>query len=121
MSASLRSSSACAQRAGWHEHEPHGGSPPPCAALATDHSRLLDYERQRDDQSATLVPAVPLTMTRPPFTPAPNSRYRRPGVPKRRGRCPACRSSTVDPVQVNLPTEWNGSSIQFGGGGFNGG
>jgi feruloyl esterase len=76
-------------------------------------------------ETAELVAAAPLAMLpRPPFTPTPPEIAVIPAVPE------YCRDvGAIAPVdlkappirfQVNLPSEWNGSSVQFGGGGFNG-
>src|SRR5471030_48220 len=76
-------------------------------------------------ESATLVPASLLAMLpKPPFVPTPPEIAVLPANPEH------CRVigaiMPVDPqappirFQVNLPTQWNGNSLQFGGGGFNG-
>ena len=75
--------------------------------------------------SATLLPGNSLTLTNPlPFIPPPLEAVVLPDTP------PYCKVvGTIQPVnpnappirfQVNLPTLWNGRSLQFGGGGFNG-
>jgi len=71
--------------------------------------------------SATLVAATPLAVA--PSGPTPAARIT-PALPQH------CRVlgkiAPVDPAaepiqfQVNLPVKWNGRSVQFGGGGFNG-
>ena len=76
-------------------------------------------------ESATLVAPTPL-MVRPkvPFSPPPPEIAIAPALPE------YCRVigaiAPADPrappirFQVNLPTQWNGNSLQYGGGGFNG-
>ncbi len=76
-------------------------------------------------ESAVLVAAAPLAVNpKPPFGPPPPEVAVTPETPQ------YCRVigaiAPLDPkappirFQVNLPTKWNGSSMQFGGGGFNG-
>ena len=69
---------------------------------------------------AELMPAVSLEMAQLPFGPAPSYLAVAPAAPE---YCKVIGAITpVDPkappirFQVNLPTEWNGSSVQFGGG-----
>lgn len=98
-----------------------------CAALA---SAVVPAERivwpgqtsgaARID-SATLVEASPLAVAPGGATPAARVT---PALPQ---HCRVIgRIASVDPkaepirFQVNLPTQWNGRSVQFGGGGFNG-
>jgi feruloyl esterase len=74
--------------------------------------------------SADVVPPSPLALAELPFGPLPSYLAVVPAAPE------YCRVTGViaptDPkappirFQINLPTEWNGSSVQFGGGGFNG-
>jgi hypothetical protein len=71
--------------------------------------------------SATLVAASPLSVA--PRGPTPGSRIT-PATPQ---HCRVLgRIAPLDPAappilfQVNLPTQWNGRSVQYGGGGFNG-
>jgi feruloyl esterase len=71
--------------------------------------------------SATLVAAAPLSVAERGPTPA---SLITPAVPQ---YCKVLgRIAPVDPkappilFQVNLPTQWNGRSVQYGGGGFNG-
>ncbi|MFM9424717.1 hypothetical protein RCH10_001145 [Variovorax sp. GrIS 2.14] len=76
-------------------------------------------------ESATLVSASELSLTNPlPFVPPPPEVVVVPATPQ------YCRVlgavQPVDPAaplirfQVNLPSQWNGRSLQYGGGGFNG-
>ncbi|MFC5496047.1 tannase/feruloyl esterase family alpha/beta hydrolase [Caenimonas terrae] len=76
-------------------------------------------------ESATLLPGNALTLTNPlPFIPPPPEAVVQPATP------PYCKVvgaiQPVDPkapsirFQVNLPSRWNGRSLQLGGGGFNG-
>jgi tannase/feruloyl esterase len=74
--------------------------------------------------SADVVPPSPLALAELPFGPLPSYLAVVPAAPE------YCRVkgviAPIDPkappirFQVNLPAEWNGSSVQFGGGGFNG-
>jgi hypothetical protein len=73
---------------------------------------------------ATLVPPAPLSFAELPFGPLPPEMAIVPAVPE---YCKVVGAiAPVDPkappirFQINLPTQWNGSSVQFGGGGFNG-
>ena len=76
-------------------------------------------------ESAVLVAAAPLALNpKPPFNPPPPDFAVVPATPE------YCKVvGAIAPVdakappirfQVNLPTNWNGSSLQYGGGGFNG-
>jgi hypothetical protein len=75
-------------------------------------------------ESAELMPPAPLAAAELPFGPLPPYLAVVPAVPE------YCKVNgaiaPVDPkappirFQINLPTAWNGSSVQFGGGGFNG-
>ncbi|MBR0717118.1 tannase/feruloyl esterase family alpha/beta hydrolase [Bradyrhizobium liaoningense] len=74
--------------------------------------------------SAELVQSAPLAQAQLPFGPLPPYLAVVPAVPE---YCKVVGAiAPVDPkappirFQVNLPTDWNGSSVQFGGGGFNG-
>jgi len=76
-------------------------------------------------ESATLVAPTPL-MVRPkvPFSPPPPEIVVAPALPE---YCQVIGAiAPIDPkappirFQVNLPTQWNGNSLQYGGGGFNG-
>jgi feruloyl esterase len=74
--------------------------------------------------SAELVPATPLAAAAVAFGPAPPYLAVVPAAPeycKVLGAI-APEDAKAPPIrfQVNLPTQWNGSSVQFGGGGFNG-
>jgi len=75
-------------------------------------------------ESAELVSPSPLTQAQLPFGPLPPYLAVVPAAPE---YCKVIGAiAPVDPkappirFQVNLPTQWNGSSVQFGGGGFNG-
>jgi feruloyl esterase len=76
-------------------------------------------------ESATLVAATELVVRpKPPFAPPPPEAAIAPALP---GHCQVIGAiapvdSKAPPIrfQVNLPTEWNGRSLQYGGGGFNG-
>ena len=74
--------------------------------------------------TAELVQPAPLAPGKLPFGPLPPYLAVSPATPE---YCKVLGAiAPVDPkapairFQVNLPTEWNGSSMQFGGGGFNG-
>jgi Tannase and feruloyl esterase len=74
--------------------------------------------------SAELVAPAPLSAAQLPFGPLPPYLAVVPAAPE---YCKVLGAiAPVDPraplirFQVNLPMEWNGSSVQFGGGGFNG-
>lgn len=74
--------------------------------------------------SATLTPASNATaVANPPFSPTPPELI----VPAYPEHCRVLgQIASVDPqappikFQVNLPSNWNGRSLQYGGGGFNG-
>ena len=76
-------------------------------------------------ESATLLPGNSLTLTNPlPFIPPPPEAVVQPALPQ---YCKVVGAiQPVDPAappirfQLNLPSRWNGRSLQFGGGGFNG-
>ena len=75
-------------------------------------------------ESAELVQPAPLTQAQLPFGPLPPYLAVNPATPE---YCKvlgfiAPLDPSAPPVrfQVNLPAEWNGASVQFGGGGFNG-
>jgi hypothetical protein len=74
--------------------------------------------------SAELMAPAPLSAAQLPFGPLPPYLAVVPAAPE---YCKVLGAiAPVDPkaplirFEVNLPTEWNGSSVQFGGGGFNG-
>lgn len=75
--------------------------------------------------SAVLTPASPLSVNpNPPFSPPTPEMAVTPAMPE---HCRVIGSiAAIDPqappirFQVNLPTDWNGRSLQYGGGGFNG-
>ena len=73
---------------------------------------------------AELKQPTPLTLAELPFKPLPSFLAVVPAAPE---YCKVVGAiAPVDPkappirFEVNLPTQWNGSSVQFGGGGFNG-
>jgi feruloyl esterase len=75
-------------------------------------------------ESAELKQPTPLTLAELPFKPLPSFLAVVPAAPE---YCKVLGAiAPVDPkappirFEVNLPTQWNGSSVQFGGGGFNG-
>ncbi len=71
--------------------------------------------------SATLVPASPLAVAERGPTPASLITPAAPEYCKLLGRiAPVDPSAPPIVFQVNLPTAWNGRSVQYGGGGFNG-
>jgi len=76
-------------------------------------------------ESATLVAPTPL-MLRPkvPFSPPPPEIAVAPALPEHcqviGAIAPADPKAPSIRFQVNLPTQWNRSSLQYGGGGFNG-
>jgi feruloyl esterase len=111
-------------------------SQPPGAVLtAAEHCARIDQAipasaialptRGARIESATLVPPSRLALLpKPPFSPAPPEIAVIPAAPE---YCQVIGAILpVDPqappirFQVNLPTQWNHSSLQFGGGGFNG-
>jgi len=74
--------------------------------------------------SAQLVPPSSLAAAELPFGPLPSYLAVVPAAPE---YCKVIGAiAPLDPkappirFEVNLPTQWNGSSVQFGGGGFNG-
>ena len=71
--------------------------------------------------SASLQAATPLTVAERGPTPAAMVSPATPQHCRVNGRI-ASVDPKADPIQfqVNLPTQWNGRSVQFGGGGFNG-
>jgi hypothetical protein len=75
-------------------------------------------------ESAELMPPSALTLAVLPFGPLPSYLAVVPAAPE---YCKVIGAvapvdSKAPPIrfQVNLPAQWNGSSVQFGGGGFNG-
>lgn len=75
-------------------------------------------------QSAELVAPEPLKASELPFGPLPPYLAVVPATPeycKVTGEiAPVDEKAPPIRFEVNLPTKWNGSSVQFGGGGFNG-
>ena len=70
---------------------------------------------------ALLVPASPLAVADRAATPAASIRAALPQRCKVQGRIAPIDGRAPDiEFQVNLPMEWNGRSVQYGGGGFNG-
>ena len=76
------------------------------------------------ESSALVAPAALAVRPKVPFSPPPPEIAIAPALPE---YCQVVGSiAPVDPkappirFQVNLPTQWNGHSLQFGGGGFNG-
>jgi feruloyl esterase len=74
--------------------------------------------------AAEVVPPSPLTLANLPFGPLPPYLAVVPATPE---YCKVTGAiAPIDPkappirFQVNLPAAWNGSSLQYGGGGFNG-
>lgn len=94
-----------------------------CAALgaAIDKASIGLPTSGATIDSATLVPASALAVAERGPTPAARITPAAPEYCKVLGRI-----APVDPAappilfQVNLPTQWNGRSVQYGGGGFNG-
>lgn len=72
-------------------------------------------------ESATLVDAVPLSINERAPTPAATINPAAPEYCKVLGAIPPT-DPKAPPIkfEVNLPTGWNGRSVQYGGGGFNG-
>ena len=71
--------------------------------------------------SATLVPPSALAVAERGPTPAATITPAAPEYCKVLGRiAPLDRNAPPILFQVNLPTQWNGRSVQYGGGGFNG-
>ncbi|HET9207232.1 MAG TPA: tannase/feruloyl esterase family alpha/beta hydrolase, partial [Burkholderiaceae bacterium] len=71
--------------------------------------------------SATLIAASPLAVAERGPTPAATITPAAPEYCKVIGRIgPVDRSAPPILFQVNLPVQWNGRSVQYGGGGFNG-
>lgn len=109
----------CAQRGPLQSADPQAA----CAALAAPVAAAkigLPSGDARID-SATLVAAAPLAVAERGPTP---SSLITPATPQ---YCEVLgRIAPLDPkappilFQVNLPTQWNGRSVQYGGGGFNG-
>lgn len=106
-------------------------TPPRDPALAcADLTRPIDagaiglQTRGATIESATLTqPQVAGAVTNPPFAPTPPEMI----VPALPEHCRVIGAiASVDPqappirFQVNLPSQWNGRSLQYGGGGFNG-
>jgi feruloyl esterase len=71
--------------------------------------------------SATLMAAAPLAVAERGPTPAATITPATPEYCKVLGRiAPVDPAAPAIQFQVNLPTNWNGRSVQYGGGGFNG-
>ncbi len=94
-----------------------------CASLAAsiDAARIGLPSSGATIDSATLMPASAIAVAERGPTPASQITPAAPEYCKVLGRI-----APVDPAappivfQVNLPTRWNGRSVQYGGGGFNG-
>ena len=72
-------------------------------------------------ESSVLVAAAPMTVAERGPTPAATISPATPEYCKVLGHiAPVDPSAPKIQFQVNLPTSWNGRSVQFGGGGFNG-
>ncbi|HMK71373.1 MAG TPA: tannase/feruloyl esterase family alpha/beta hydrolase [Xanthobacteraceae bacterium] len=75
-------------------------------------------------ETAELVAPTPLTLAELPFGPLPSFLAVVPAAPeycKVLGAiAPVDAKASPIRFEVNLPTQWNGASVQFGGGGFNG-
>jgi feruloyl esterase len=91
------------------------------AALAVPKSSIDIPSGDAKMDSATLVAAKPLAVAERGPTPAARIQ---PATPQ---HCQVIgRIAPIDPTappirfQINLPLEWNGRSVQYGGGGFNG-
>ena len=94
-----------------------------CAALAApiDGAKIALPTKGATIDSATLVAASALVVAERGPTPAATITPAAPAYCKVLGKIapvdPAAPSITF---QVNLPVQWNGRSVQYGGGGFNG-
>jgi hypothetical protein len=71
--------------------------------------------------SAALIPSAPMAVAEKGPTPAARITPATPSYCKLLGRiAPIDPSAPPIRFQINLPLEWNGRSVQYGGGGFNG-
>ncbi len=98
-------------------------SPETCAALtAPIPSEAIGLpSAPADIDSATFLPASPLVIAEHGPTPASRITPPSPAFCKVLGHI-GPRDSKAPPIrfEVNLPAQWNGRSLQYGGGGFNG-
>lgn len=98
-----------------------------CASLKTPVAAALIGLPGGDaniESAALVAPSELMVLPKPPFSPTPPEIAVVPATPE---YCKVVGAiAPIDPrappirFQVNLPTQWNGSSVQFGGGGFNG-
>lgn len=102
----------------------HADFPARCAALAgyTIPAQLIGMPSgPATIDSATLMPATPLAVAERGPTPAATITPAAPAYCKVLGRLgPIDAKAPPILFQINLPQAWNGRSVQYGGGGFNG-